>query len=51
VAKQAQQDFENAFKTVDVARADMANKEIQGKASEEQMKVLEDALRDLGVGV
>ena len=50
VAKQAKQDFENAFKRVDAARADMANKEIHGKASEEQMKVLEDALRDQGDG-
>ena len=48
VAKQAKQDFENAFKRVDAARADMANKEIHGEASEEQMKVLEDALRDQG---
>ena len=42
-AKKEQQDFVNAFK-----RVDMANKEIHGKASEEQMKVLEDALRDQG---
>ena len=48
MAKQAKQDFENAFARVDAARADMANKEIHGKASEEQMKVLEDALRDQG---
>ena len=47
-AKQAQQDFENAFKTVDVARADMANKTIHGKASDEQMKALEDTLRGDG---
>jgi len=48
VAKQEKQDFENAFKRVDAARADMANKEIHGKASEEQMKALEDALRGAG---
>ena len=52
VAKQAQQDFENAFKTVDAprSRAAMANTTIHGKATEEQMKALEDALRGDGDG-
>ena len=48
VAKQAKQDFENAFKRVDAARAAMANSPIHGKATEEQMKALEDALRGEG---
>ena len=42
-AKQAQQDFENAFKT-------MANTTIHGKATAKQMKALEDALRGDGDG-
>ena len=50
VAKQEQQDFENAFKTVDERRADMANTTIHGKATAKQMKALEDALRGDGDG-
>jgi hypothetical protein len=51
-AKQAQQDFENAWKTVDAprSRAAMANKTLHGKATAKQMKALEDALRGDGDG-
>jgi hypothetical protein len=45
VAKQEQQDFENAFKKVDERHAAMANTAIHGKASKEHMKALEDTLR------
>jgi hypothetical protein len=50
VAKQEKQDFENAFKRVDERRAAMANTTIHGKASDEQMKALEDTLRGQGNG-
>ena len=50
VAKQAQQDFENAFKKVDERHAAMANTAIYGKASDEQMEALEDTLRGEGDG-
>jgi hypothetical protein len=51
-AKQSQQDFQNAWKTVDAprSRAAMANKTLHGKATAKQMKALEDALRGDGDG-